>query len=216
MTRSHLQIALDEYLRTGKLEGFSGGDHDPNDPPKDPNDPPADPPKDPDPPKFNAEQQAEINRIVAKEVRDAKKKAADEERARIQKEKDDAEAEAKRKKDEEAGEYEKVKSQLVQERDDWKGKHDVLESDYKTLEGLFLAQYDAAVAKLPEVIAAFKPADDAKLSTKVEWLKTAQEQVEKLGDAGTTGGSRPNPGKPNGGNPPTAPDFKKERITLFG
>lgn len=214
MTRSLLERALDEYLRTGRLKGFSGGDGG-EDPPQDPD--PKDPPKDPDPdpPKFSKEQQDEINRIVAKEVRDAKKKAADEERAKIQREKDAAETEAKRKKDEEAGEYEKVKGELVQERDDWKGKHEVLAADYKTLEDLFLAQYDAAVSKLPDVIAAFKPADDAKLSAKVAWLKTAQEQAEKLGEP-DTGGSRPNPNSPKGGTPPTKPDFKKERITLFG
>lgn len=202
---------INQFFENPADPGGGAKNGDPKDPPKDPKDP-KDPPKKVE---FDDEQQAELNRIIARERADAERKAEEKITSQAAKEKQDAEAEAERKRQEDAGEYEKAKATLVQERDEFKAKAETAEAELTRLTGVLQAQYDTAIGTLPETILAFKPKDEATLSEKMDWLKTAQEQAEKLGEI-TPPGNRPNPGKPVGQHTPTAPDFKKERISLIG
>ena len=144
---------------------------------------------------WTPEQQAAISRIAAREARKAADKARQEEKDRIAQEKTDADTEAARKRQQEAGEFDQVKQSLEGERDTIKGERDGLKAENDALTAYFTGRYDAALTELPDTILAFKPADDASVTAKSEWLTKAQEQAKKLGTTGNPGNrENPNPG----------------------
>jgi hypothetical protein len=57
----------------------------------------------------------------------------------------------------------------------------------------FDAEYTTAIKDLPDVITAFKPADDASFTVKSEWLAKAKEQAAKVAGSAKTPGNGPNP-----------------------
>lgn len=174
------------------------GNQPPNNDPKqtDPVTPPSDPvtppqPADPQKVTFTAEQQAEINKLIGAARSEGKAKAESDAAAA----KAAADAKAEQDRQVAAGEFDKVRQSLESERDTLTTERDVLKGEHQALTGYFTAQYDAALKELPDVITAFKPADDAGFAEKAAWLATAQEQAKKL----------------NGGSPaPKGPGFRPD------
>lgn len=152
--------------------------------------PPA-PPKQ-EKPEFTPEQQEALNALLARERKDAEERTA----LRLKQE-----ADAKAKAEQEArdhdnaaarGEFDKVRADLESKVALAEGERDALATEAETLRAYFDGQFQAALADLPEAILAFKPAEDADVSTKTAWLTKAQEQAKKL-SASQTSGNHPNP-----------------------
>lgn len=155
--------------------------------------PPITPPVTPPKPQFDAAQQQAINDMLAKE------RKATEERMALQasQDRDAAEAAAKAQRDQEdaerKGEYETAKSQLEKRATDAESERDGLKADADALKSYFDTEYTAALKDLPEVVTAFKPADDASFIEKSAWLTKAREQAAKVAGATTKPGNGPNP-----------------------
>lgn len=151
------------------------------------------PPVDQDKPTFTPEQNEAINNLVAKARKEAEEKTA----LRIQQEAD-AKAQADkdaRERDEAAkrGEFDKVRGDLEAKVASTEQERDGAVSERDALRTYFEAEYTAAVKDLPDVIAAFKPADDALFAEKSAWLTKAKEQAAKVASSTRTPGNGPNP-----------------------
>ena len=159
---------------------------------------PETPPKPkPSKPEFSPEQQEVLNDLLARE-----RKAAEERTALRLKEEADAKAKAEQeaREREEAtkrGEFDKVRADLETKVSTVEDERDSAVAERDALRTYFEAEYTAAVKDLPDVITAFKPADDAPFAEKSAWLTKAREQAAKV-DTSQTPGNRPNPSPANG------------------
>lgn len=158
--------------------------------------PPESPPKE-EKVTFSPEQQQYLNNLLAAERKEAEEKTA----LKIKADADlkaQSEREA-RERDEAAarGEFDKVRTDLESKVTTIEGERDALAGEAESLRTYFDAQYTAALKDLPDVITAFKPADDASFSVKADWLSKAKEQAVKVGKMQTPG-NNPNPSPANG------------------
>lgn len=159
--------------------------------------PPATPPTPPAKPEFSDEQQQRINDLLAKERKSAEERTE----LRLKAEADAAiAAEAEKRKNDEAaarGEFDTVRADLEGKVATVEGERDALKTEVDALRTYFDAEYTAAVKDLPDVIAAFKPSDDAPFAERSAWLTKAREQAAKVAGAQAPG-NRPNPNPASG------------------
>jgi len=142
---------------------------------------PATPPAaDPDEVKFDEKQQAKLNAIVAAEKKaeaqrvEAALKAAAE--AAEQKAKEEREREEATKR----GEFDSVKASLEKERDSVASERDTLKGQVEFLTKHFEDQFAQRAEAVDKSFALFKPADDAPLAERLDWLTKAEQGTAEL------------------------------------
>lgn len=144
-------------------------------------------------PQFDDAQQKAINDMLAKERKDAEEKTA----LRLKQEAEaKAKAESEAREREEAtkrGEFDKVRGELETKVASIEQDRNAVVTERDALRTYFDAEYATAVKDLPDVVTAFKPADDAPFAEKSAWLIKAKEQAAKVAVVGTLPGNGPNP-----------------------
>lgn len=113
-------------------------------------------------------------------------------RAEIKKRDDDAAA-AAAKEAEEQGKWEELAKERETNLATATQERDTAVSERDALRTYFEAEYKTAVKDLPEVITAFKPADDAPFAEKSAWLTKAKAEAAKVTASTPGGGNPPNP-----------------------